>query len=99
MVNQQQMLYALAECRIDYRYVNIIKNDYENAKACIKLPDYMEDFPIERGVRLSKSLKATNTASCNIRSLKSTWILRKTCSILISLVLFCFLKIPNLLSC
>jgi len=52
MVNQQQMLYALAECRsIDYRYVNIIENVYENAKACIKLHDYMEDFPIEEGVR------------------------------------------------
>jgi len=45
MGNQQQILYALAECRIDYRYVNIIKNVYENAKACIKLHDYTEDFP------------------------------------------------------
>lgn len=51
-INQQQMLEALTECRIDHRYTNIIKHIYKNATASVKIGDQQTNkFPIRRGVR------------------------------------------------
>ena len=50
-INQQIMLRALTEARVDHRYTTIIKNIYQNAKASVRLHEDTADFPIERGVR------------------------------------------------
>ena len=50
-INQQIMLRALTEARVDHRYTTTIKNIYQNAKASVRLHEDTADFPIERGVR------------------------------------------------
>lgn len=50
-VDHHSMLEALADCRIDYRYINIVKHVYKNAKAYIRLHEDTPDFKMERGVR------------------------------------------------
>lgn len=50
-VDQHKMLQALAECRIDHRYTEVIKHVYQRAKACVRLQDDSQDFDIARGVR------------------------------------------------
>lgn len=50
-VNQQKMLEALNECRIDHRYTTVIKNIYDNATACVRLHEDTQKFNIHRGVR------------------------------------------------
>lgn len=50
-INQHEMLIALTECRVDHRYIALIKNVYDKAKACVRLHENTNDFNIERGVR------------------------------------------------
>lgn len=45
------MLYALAECRIDHSYTEIIKRVYQRAKAYVRLQDDSRDFDNAGGVR------------------------------------------------
>lgn len=45
------MLYALAECRIDHRYTEIIKRVYQRAKAYVRLQDDSRDFDNAGGIR------------------------------------------------
>lgn len=45
------MLRALAECRIYYRYISLIKHIYDNATSCVRLHQDTDAFPVERGVR------------------------------------------------
>lgn len=51
-INQQKMLTALTECRIDHRYTNIIQHIYQNATASVRLSKQETNkFHIKRGVR------------------------------------------------
>lgn len=50
-VDQQKMLLALADCRIDHRYIEAIKNIYSTATSCVRLHEETSKFRIERGVR------------------------------------------------
>lgn len=50
-VDHHSMLSALADCRIDHRYIDIIKQSYKNANAVIRLHEDTPSFQIERGVR------------------------------------------------
>lgn len=50
-VNQHQMLMALADCRVDYRYTTLLKYIYEHATACVRLHEDTNKFRIQRGVR------------------------------------------------
>lgn len=50
-VDQQEMLKALADCRVDYRYLTIIRHVYNNAKAYVRLHQDTTEFSVERGVR------------------------------------------------
>lgn len=51
-INQQKMLIALTECRIDYRYTNLIKHIYQSATASVRLSEQETNkFSIQRGVR------------------------------------------------
>ena len=50
-IDQHEMLLALADCRIDYRYIALIKNVYDTATASVRLHEDTKKFRIERGVR------------------------------------------------
>lgn len=50
-IEQQAMLKALAESRVDHRYSALIKYIYRNATASVRLHQDTDMFPIERGVR------------------------------------------------
>ena len=50
-VDHLAMLRALADCRIDHRYTNILKHVYANANAAIRLHEDTPNFKMERGVR------------------------------------------------
>ncbi|KAH1014716.1 hypothetical protein HUJ05_012557 [Dendroctonus ponderosae] len=49
-IDQSKMLEVLTECRIDHRYITLIKNIYAGATARVKLHKYTNKFPIRRGV-------------------------------------------------
>lgn len=55
-VNQQRLLEALSECRIDYRYTTLIKHIYNNATASVRLHEDTKKFRIEKGVRQGDTL-------------------------------------------
>lgn len=50
-VDQDKIMAALADCRVDHRYAALIKNIYKNATANVKLHTDTKTFRIERGVR------------------------------------------------
>ena len=50
-IDQHKMLLALADCRIDYRYIALIKNVYDTATASVRLHKDTKKFRIELGVR------------------------------------------------
>lgn len=55
-ISQQHMLKSLTDCRIDYRYIALIKGIYEKATACVRLHKNTRTFRIEQGVRQGDTL-------------------------------------------
>lgn len=50
-IDQHKMLLALADCRIDHRYIALIENIYDTATACVRLHEDTSRFEVQRGVR------------------------------------------------
>ncbi|XP_044766765.1 uncharacterized protein LOC123322810 [Coccinella septempunctata] len=50
-IDRSAIFRALADCRVDGRYTDMIRNVYENATACIRLHEDTPNFKIGRGVR------------------------------------------------
>lgn len=57
-IDQQKLLEALVECRIDHRYSTAIRHIYRTATANVKLSNeqYTNKFKIERGLRQGDAL-------------------------------------------
>lgn len=72
-INHHELFKALADCRIDHRYISLLRHIYKNATAKVKVHAETNRFKIEKGVRQGDTISPklfTTLMECMFKNIK-----------------------------